>query len=549
MIARSQQQRLTYDELNTKSTALASGLRQSGVKKGDRVAVSLGNTIEFATITYALSKLGAILVPLNPAFNASQVASALSHLDASHYVLGAENNLPHKPPKQNFALLKQIVPDFSSKTDRVHSPLAPSLEKVILVDNSAGRLDPTPFASTIPYEDLLTPATGFKAEDLDPSEIVNIQFTSGTTSAPKAACLTHRGILNNGFQIGERMGMTENDVVCVPPPLFHCFGSVLGYMATATHGSAILFPSEAFDPKATLLSIQEERATALYGVTTMFVAELELLANGIVPYTGFDKLRTGIAAGSSVPTALMQKLHSTLNLTDLTICYGMTETSPVSLMTRPTDPLPKRISSVGTLLPHVSAKIVDPEHRTRIVGIGEKGELAVSGYLVMKGYWGDEVRTKEVRVEDEKGEAWMFTGDEAVMDEDGFVSITGRIRDLIIRGGENIHPLEIENCLFAHPLIAEASVVGLPDEKLGECVAAFVTAHSSVQIDDEIIPSLGTRLTKDDVRQCVRESLSNHMVPKYVFWVNEYPKTTSGKIQKFKLREEGVKLVEEGMGI
>lgn len=384
---------------------------------------------------------------------------------------------------------------------------------------------------------------------------------------PKAACLTHRSILNNGFQIGIRMGLTENDIVCCPPPLFHCFGCVLGYMATATNGSAILFPSEAFNPKATLHSIQEERATALYGVATMFVAELELLSNGTIPHTGFDGLRTGIAAGSSVPTPLMKKLHEQLRLTGLTICYGMTETSPVSFMTKPNDPMEKRVDSVGTLMPHVSAKIVDPLDRNRILPIGEKGEIVVSGYLVMKGYWGDKERTEEVRVTDENGTVWMHTGDEGQMDELGYVKITGRIKDLIIRGGENIHPLEIENCLFAHPLIAEASVVGLPDEKLGECVAAFVAVHGGVSVDDDEdvdLPVMGGDdgselkekdcsrdrvLRKSELRSWVRGRLSGHLVPKYIFWVDDYPKTASGKIQKFKLRERGVEMVGEGKGL
>ena len=339
-------------------------------------------------------------------------------------------------------------------------------------------------------------------------------------------------------------------------------------MATATHGSAILFPSEAFDPHATLLSIQEERATGLYGVATMFVAELELLANGTVENKGFEELRTGIAAGSSVPSNLMEKLHKKLNLTGLTICYGMTETSPVSCMTGLNDPIEKRVDSVGRLLPHVEAKVVSTTDRSDILPIGEKGELVVSGYLVMKGYWGDKGRTEEVRViekyTDENGESkekvWMHTGDEAVMDADGYVKITGRIKDLIIRGGENIHPLEVENALFKHDLVSEASVVGLPDERYGECVAAFVVVHKGVKVGlddagegDSLIqdqaPSNSVAaketLTRCDVREWVRGQLSNHLVPKYVFWFREYPKTASGKIQKFKLQEMGMQMLKD----
>jgi acyl-CoA synthetase (AMP-forming)/AMP-acid ligase II len=328
-------------------------------------------------------------------------------------------------------------------------------------------------------------------------------------------------------------------------------------MATATHGSAIVFPAEAFNPLATLQAVREHACTALYGVPTMFVAELELLANGTVPYDGFEHLRTGIAAGSSIPAELMRKLHRVLNLTELTICYGMTETSPVSAMTTTNDPMDKRIDSVGRLLPHVQAKVVDPLDWSRTLAIGERGELAVSGYLVMRGYYNDTVRTSEVLIPDDQGVLWMHTGDEASMDQNGYIKITGRIKDLIIRGGENIHPLEIENCLFGHAKVREVSVVGMPDEKLGECVAAFVVRHGSESEE----------LTVEEVKGWVRERLSHHLgmlfiyscmekillirriVPKYVFWVDTYPKTASGKIQKFKLREMGIELLREGKGL
>jgi acyl-CoA synthetase (AMP-forming)/AMP-acid ligase II len=277
-------------------------------------------------------------------------------------------------------------------------------------------------------------------------------------------------------------------------------------MATATHGSAIVFPAEAFNPLATLQAVREYACTALYGVPTMFVAELELLANGTVPYDGFSQLRTGIAAGSSIPSELMRKLHKVLNLTELTICYGMTETSPVSAMTTTDDPMDKRIDSVGRLLPHVQAKVVDPLDRSRTLATNERGELAVSGYLVMKGYYNDPVRTAEVLVPDDNKVLWMHTGDEASMDENGYVKITGRIKDLIIRGGENIHPLEVENCLFGHDKVREVSVVGLPDEKLGECVAAFVVKHQEEQ----------KQLTVEEVRKWVGERLSHHL-GKYTF--------------------------------
>ncbi|KAF2184051.1 acyl-CoA synthetase/AMP-acid ligase-like protein II [Zopfia rhizophila CBS 207.26] len=538
VISHHQRARLTYDALDRDSNALARGLAKQGVKKGDRVAVSLGNNIEYATATYALFKLGAILVPLNPAFNAPQVLSALNHLTASHLIIGTETNLPRKEPRSNIPLLTHLVPNLTSSS-KLESEVVPSLQSIIIVSNSSGCIETSSYKSTTRYQDVLEDGGSSLAlpnQGLDPNDIVNIQFTSGTTSTPKAACLSHRSILNNGKSIGDRMLLTSEDIVCCPPPLFHCFGCILGYMATATHGSTIVFPTEAFNALATLQTVREYSCTALYGVPTMFVAELELLASNAVPHDGFRHLRTGIAAGSSIPAELMLRLHKVLNLTELTICYGMTETSPVSAMTTTDDPIEKRIDSVGRLLPHVKAKVVDPTDWSRILAVGERGELAVSGYLVMKGYWGDEKRTREVLVPDQDGILWMHTGDEASMDEEGYVKITGRIKDLIIKGGENIHPLEVENCLFAHPAVSEVSVVGLPDERYGEVVAAFVITHD------------GAKVTADEIREWVKARLSHHLVPKYVFWVDNYPKTASGKIQKFKLQEQGMALLREGKG-
>ncbi|KAK3712247.1 hypothetical protein LTR37_009109 [Vermiconidia calcicola] len=536
--ARHQRAQVTYDDLDKKSNALARGLQSIGVKKADRVAVSLGNSMEFAIATYALFKLGAVLNPLNPSFNTQQVVSALNHLQTTHLIIGAETNLSRKPPRSNIQMLTQISPNIHG--NKLESELVPSLQQIVLVDNSSGRVDTQELKASVPWQEVQTGnEQTFPDQHLHKDEVVNIQFTSGTTSSPKAACLSHKSILNNGIQIGDRMLLTEKDIVCCPPPLFHCFGCILGYMATATHGSSIVFPTEAFDPVASLKAVQEYKATALYGVATMFLAELELLANGTVQLEGFEHLRTGIGAGSSVPSELMKKLHRILNLHELTICYGMTETSPVSCMTRTDDPIQKRTDTVGQLQPHVEAKVVDPHDPNKILGINERGELAVTGYLLMKGYWDDPKKTAEVMVSDaeDPNKLWMLTGDEASMDEEGYVSITGRIKDVIIRGGENISPLEIESCLLSHDDVLEASVVGLPDERYGEVVAAFTRKRP------------GSKLTADEVRSWVREKLSGHLVPKYVFWVDDYPKTASGKIQKFKLREEGPQLVTGGKGL
>ncbi|KAK2750424.1 hypothetical protein FQN57_003904 [Myotisia sp. PD_48] len=539
VVSRHQKQRVTYEELDQKSNSLARGLVGEGVLKGDRVAVSLGNSLEYAIATYALFKLGAVLVPLNPSFNIHQVASALKHLEASHLILSAEVNLPRRDPQSNVPLLQQLVSDLGAP--KLESTTVPSLKRIILVQNDDGRLDTSSFRCITPYDsvysELAQDMKPLSLQGLHPDDIVNIQFTSGTTSMPKAACLSHLSILNNGVQIGDRMLLTPTDIVCCPPPLFHCFGCILGYMATATHGSAIVFPSESFNAVATLKAVQEEKCTALYGVPTMFIEELDLIADGAISNEGFQYLRTGIAAGSSIPAELMKKLHKTLNLTELTICYGMTETSPVSAMTSTDDPIEKRISTVGRLLPHVEAKVVDPTDCSKILPVGTPGELAVSGYLVMKEYWGAPEKTAAVRMPDETGKIWMHTGDEATISADGYVTITGRIKDLIIRGGENIHPLEIENCLLAHDGISNASVVGVPDVRYGEVVAAFVVAHPDGKHG---------MITTDEIKRWVREKLSHHLVPKYVFYVHasDFPKTASGKIQKFKLREQAIEMIK-----
>ncbi|KAL5360222.1 acyl-CoA synthetases /AMP-acid ligases II [Aspergillus floccosus] len=540
VISKHQNDRLTYVGLDAKSNALARGLESVGVRTGDRVGVMLGNSMEYAIATYALFKLGAILVPLNPSFNIVQVVSALSHLQASHLIISAESNLPRKEPRSNLPLLQHLVQDLG--TSKPQSALVPTLQNIIIVDNASGRFNSSAYRCLTPYSSIISDATADETplapRGLSPHDIVNIQFTSGTTAMPKAACLSHRSILNNGAQIGDRMRLTPEDIVCCPPPLFHCFGSILGYMATATHGSAIVFPTESFNAKAALRAVQEEKCTALYGVPTMFLEQLGLLQDGEVSSEGFQYLRTGIAAGSSIPSELMKKLHKRLNLTELTICYGMTETSPVSAMTTTDDPIEKRINTVGRLMPHVEAKVVDPADRSRTLPIGVRGELAVSGYLLMKEYWDDPERTTEVMFPDVEGKVWMHTGDEASMSPDGYITITGRIKDLIIRGGENIHPLEIENCLLTCPGVADVSVVGVPDERYGEVVAAFVIPQEQ--------NSAATQ--EDTIRDWVRNGLSHHLVPKYVFYFQPheaFPKTASGKIQKFKLKEMAVKILKE----
>ncbi|PLB40994.1 putative AMP-binding enzyme [Aspergillus candidus] len=545
VVCRHQNYRATYAGLDAESNALARGLESVGVRAGDRVCLMLGNSMEFSITTYALFKLGAILVPINPSFNATQVVAALNHLEASHLIISKESNLPRKEPRSNVPLLQHLIQD--PHASKLQSELVPSLKCVTIVDNSSGRVNTSEFNCLTSYSSLMSDAVAdqaaLKPQSLSPSDIVNIQFTSGTTAMPKAACLSHRSILNNGSQIGDRMVLTPEDIVCCPPPLFHCFGSVLGYMATATHGSAIVFPAESFSAHAALQAVQDEKCTALYGVPTMFLEELNLIQSGKVSSEGFQQLRTGIAAGSSIPSELMKRLHQVLNLTELTICYGMTETSPVSAMTTTDDPIDKRISTVGRLMPHVEAKVVSPTDRSQVLPVNTPGELAVSGYLLMKGYWGDVDRTAEVMVADDTGKVWMHTGDEGTLSPDGYITITGRIKDLIIRGGENIHPLEIENCLLEHPGVFDVSVVGVPDERYGEAVAAFVIPRENAAVakDEE----------KKKLQDWVREKLSSHLIPKYIFFLpptDTFPKTASGKIQKFKLKEIAIKRLNELSG-
>ncbi|KAK8071681.1 acyl-CoA synthetase [Apiospora saccharicola] len=550
---------LTYEGLDVLSNRLAHALRSTGVGKGDRVAVSLGNVMENAALTYAVFKLGAILVPLNPSFNQQQLTAALAHLGAKTLIIGAVTDLPYKPcrGRSNLPLLESFIPDVAASG--ISSGTGPNPRK--------------PRALT-PLSELLSsssPKGTYSSRSVVPDsplsadETINIQFTSGTTSLPKAAQLSHTCILNNGRLIAARMGLEPDDRVVVPPPLFHCFGCVLGYMATATTGAAILFPSPAFDPAASLLMAAEQDATGLYGVATMFVAELELLESSpdlreqlqrVHPnHQPFRSLRKGIAAGSSVPESLMRRLYATLGLEDLVICYGQTETSPVSLMTSPTDSLHRRTGTVGRAMPHTAVKVVDPTDRSVLLPRGERGELAASGYLVMQGYWNDAVRTREDCVsaaDSSDGRTWMYSGDEARMDGEGYVEITGRIKDLIIRGGENIHPLEVENCLLQCPGVGDVSVVGVPHARYGEAVGAFVVPHAGwvgeedqEQQQKQAANSSRQVLRKEDLKAWVREKLSSHLVPSHVWFVDDYPKTASGKIQKYKLRDMAVGMLSE----
>ncbi|KAK7962887.1 AMP-binding enzyme [Apiospora aurea] len=524
---------LTYAGLDVLSSRLAHALRSTGVRKGDRVAVSLANVTENAALTYAVFKLGAILVPLNPSFNQTQLTAALAHLGAKTLIIGAVTDLPYKPclGRSNLPLLEAFIPDMA--TPGIASEQVPTLESVIIVDNRASHpkveFPLEKLRALTPLSELLSSSSGSSSSaqtvvpdsPLSADETINIQFTSGTTSLPKAAQLSHTCILNNGRLIAARMGLDPTDRV-----------------------------------------VQD--ATGLYGVATMFVAELELLESSpalreqlqnVHPARRpFRALRKGIAAGSSVPESLMRRLYATLGLEDLAICYGQTETSPVSLMTSPADPIARRTGTVGRAMPHTAVKVVDPTDRTAVLPRGQRGELAASGYLVMQGYWNDPSRTREdcvAAADSPDGRTWMYSGDEARMDAEGYVEITGRIKDLIIRGGENIHPLEVEDCLLQCPGVGDVSVVGVPDARYGEVVGAFVVPHAGwVAEGRERQPQQGKPgsrkvLQKEGLQGWVREKLSSHLVPSHVWFVDDYPKTASGKIQKFKLRDLAVRSLGE----
>lgn len=426
LISYHQQKRLTYYELDDLSDKMMAGLAAVGVKKGDRVGACFNNTWEFGVTSIGIEKLGAILVSINPALPDNQFKSLLSFATCSTLIISSFLHLPYRPPRSSLPFLKSLANDLQA--NQLECPEVPSLSRIILVGdkpNERGHRGITDFADLLQYEPIPLPA-------LHPDDVINIQFTSGTTGVAKGAALTHCNILNNGVHIGRRMGLRGgSDKVCIPVPVFHCFGLVLGNGAAWGTGSTVVYPAAAFDAKQTLRCVRDEKCTALHAVPTMFVGMFE--EEKEINRGGFESLRTGIAAGSSIPASLMSKIHRKLNLIEQVICYGMTETSPVSAMTQPDDPLVKRLETVGTVMPHVQIKIVDTNDA--ILPIDKHGEICVAGYLLQKGYWDNPEKTREVMKHDKDGKLWMYTGDEGALDRDGYLRVTGRIKDLIIRYG------------------------------------------------------------------------------------------------------------------
>jgi fatty-acyl-CoA synthase len=495
LVSRQQGIRWTYEELDREVERCARGLLALGVGRGDRVGIWSPNNAEWVVVQFATARIGAVLVNVNPSYRRHELEYALRQSGCSVLILA-----------QGFK-----DADYAELLEGVD---APALQERVLLGEGWERLLDGGDA-------VAAHALPAREAELDFDQPINIQYTSGTTGFPKGATLSHHNILNNGFFIGETLDYTPDDRVCVPVPFYHCFGMVLGNLAIVTHGACIVVPGEGFDPLAVLEAVAEERCTSLYGVPTMFIAELN------EPDFGrFDlsTLRTGIMAGSPCPVEVMKRVQTDMHMADVTICYGMTETSPVSTQTRPGSPLEKQVGTVGQVHPHIEVKVVDPDAAGRTLLRGETGELCTRGYSVMLGYWDDPEATREAI----DAARWMHTGDLAVMDDEGYVNIVGRIKDMIIRGGENIYPREIEEFLYTHPEIADVQVFGIPDERYGEEVCAWVILKE------------GASLLEDELRDFCRAGIARFKVPRYVRFVEEFPLTVTGKVQKFRMREQEI---------
>jgi fatty-acyl-CoA synthase len=497
LVSRHQSRRYTYAEFNAAVDEVARGLLALGLERGDRIGIWSPNNAEWVLVQYATAKVGVILVNINPAYRTSELAYVLNQ-SGCRMLIAAQSF-----KTSNYeAMIGEVRPDLRA------------LEKVILI-GTPGWDELVAGAASVSDEALRERSAVLQFDDP-----INIQYTSGTTGFPKGATLSHHNILNNGYFIGEACRYTEADRVCIPVPFYHCFGMVLGNLACTTHGAAIVIPEAGFEPRATLEAVAAEGCTSLYGVPTMFIAELEH-----PDFETFDlsALRTGIMAGSPCPVEVMKQVVSRMHMEEVTIAYGMTETSPVSTQTVPEDSLEHRVSTVGRVHPHVEVKIIDPESG-RVVERGVAGELCTRGYSVMTGYWNDPERTAESI--DAAG--WMHTGDLATMDADGYVNIVGRIKDMIIRGGENLYPREIEEFLYTHPDVSDVQVIGVPDVKYGEELMAWVKVRE------------GATLTEDDLKEFCKGKIAHYKVPRYVKFTDEFPMTVTGKIQKFKMREQAL---------
>ncbi|MGN6332935.1 MAG: AMP-binding protein [Motilibacteraceae bacterium] len=495
------QRRWTYSELDVEVDEVALGLLELGVAKGDRVGIWAPNCAEWVLVQYATAKIGAILVNVNPAYRMHELEYVLNQSGVKVLV----SAVAHK------------TSDYRGMVQEVRGRCA-ALEHVVLIGEDSWR-DLVERGGRVDHMRLEERMATLSFDDP-----INIQYTSGTTGFPKGATLSHHNILNNGYFVTELIGVTHEDRLCLPVPFYHCFGMVMGNLGATSHGAAIVIPAPSFDPVATLQAVQDERCTALYGVPTMFIAEL-----GLPDFASYDlsALRTGIMAGSPCPVEVMKRVIAEMNMHEVAISYGMTETSPVSTQTRRDDDLDRRTATVGRAMPHIEVKIVDPATGV-VVRRGEPGELCTRGYSVMLGYWEEPEKTAEAV----DAARWMHTGDLAVMREDGYVNIVGRIKDMVIRGGENVYPREIEEFLYSHPDIADVQVIGVPDAKYGEELMAWVRMKDGREA-----------LTSDAVREFCTGKLAHYKIPRYVHVVDAFPMTVTGKIRKVEMREESVHLL------
>ena len=495
LISVHQDRRYTYAELNDAVDRLACGMLAAGLRRGDRVGVWSPNRAEWTLAQFATAKIGVILVNINPSYRVSELEFALGH-SGCRWLLAAQ---------------ECRGADYVAMVRAVRDSL-PSLERAIFFD--------TPEFAEVAQGGASADLLRSRMAELDFDDPINIQYTSGTTGFPKGATLSHHNILNNGYFVAGLLDYTKVDRVCIPVPLYHCFGMVMGNLGATSHGACMVYPSETFDPEATLRACARERCTSLYGVPTMFIAELA--------HPGFKQfdlgtLRTGIMAGSPCPIEVMKQVTGEMGIKEMSIAFGMTETSPVSTQVRRNDTLEHRCGTVGEAMPHIEVKIVDPD-TGHIRPRGESGEFLARGYSVMSGYWNDPERTAEAI----DAQRWMHTGDLAVMDADGYVRIVGRIKDMIIRGGENVYPREIEEFLYTHPAITDVQVIGVPDERYGEALMALVIVRE------------GATLTEEGVREFCRGQIAHFKIPRYVKLVDSFPMTVTGKVQKFKMREAAI---------
>ncbi|WP_291516427.1 AMP-binding protein [Acidovorax sp.] len=512
-----QGRRYTYAQLQTEAHRLASALLGMGLVPGDRVGIWSHNNAEWVLMQLATAQVGLVLVNINPAYRTSEVEYALNKVGCKLLVTMARFKT-----SDYLGMLRELAPEWAHGTPgQLESQQLPLLHTVVWIDEAGQGADEPGllrFSDLIARGNAADPRLAQVAAGLQATDPINIQFTSGTTGFPKGATLTHRNILNNGLFIGECMKLTPDDRLCIPVPLYHCFGMVLGNLACLTHGATIVYPNDGFDPLTVLQTVQDERCTGLHGVPTMFIAELD---HPRFAEFNLSTLRTGIMAGSPCPTEVMKRVVEQMNLREITIAYGMTETSPVSCQSSTDTPLTKRVSTVGTVQPHLEIRIVDPDTGA-VVPRGARGEFCTRGYSVMHGYWGDEAKTREAI----DAEGWMHTGDLATMDDEGYVNIVGRIKDMVIRGGENIYPREIEEFLYRHPQVQDVQVVGVPDQKYGEELCAWIIAKP------------GTQPTEDDIRAFCKGQIAHYKVPRYIRFVTSFPMTVTGKIQKFRIRDE-----------